>query len=281
MKKFENIVIASDLDGTFFGPKATLVERNLRAVKYFTENGGHFAVASGRFFGNILSSFPNAAEYVNMPCVTCNGAVIYDFQKEKLKIVENIPYETVKELVEFIAENTQDAALRMTSEQIGFVYSPRDAQSERVAGEIERVSAEGTKMLIAPTEQWKDLTFYQAVLRADRDEVELIKPMLRERFDGRLYVTQSGRALLDIQSWGVNKGITLRRVVKDTLGDNVTLYTCGDYINDIELHSAADVSVCPANAHDEIKAMCDMCLCSNEEGVVADLIEYLDKTVKN
>ena len=34
-KKFENILIASDLDGTFFGSKTHLVERNLEKIKYF------------------------------------------------------------------------------------------------------------------------------------------------------------------------------------------------------------------------------------------------------
>ena len=39
------------------------------------------------------------------------------------------------------------------------------------------------------------------------------------------------------------------------LGEGKTLYTCGDYLNDIELHQAADVSVCPSNAHEDIKEM--------------------------
>ena len=48
MSKFENIVIASDLDGTYFATGTKLVERNLERVRYFCENGGHFTFATGR-----------------------------------------------------------------------------------------------------------------------------------------------------------------------------------------------------------------------------------------
>ena len=39
---------------------------------------------------------------------------------------------------------------------------------------------------------------------------------------------------------------------------------------------AADVGVCPSNALDEVKKVADLCLCSNEEGVIADLIEHIE-----
>jgi hydroxymethylpyrimidine pyrophosphatase-like HAD family hydrolase len=38
----------------------------------------------------------------------------------------------------------------------------------------------------------------------------------------------------------------------------------------------ADISACPSNANDNVKAICKHCLCSNDEGVIADLIDLLD-----
>lgn len=52
MKKFEGYLIVSDLDGTFLGKQSRIVERNVEAVRYFTENGGLFTFATGRAFYN-------------------------------------------------------------------------------------------------------------------------------------------------------------------------------------------------------------------------------------
>ena len=78
MKKFENIIIASDLDGTFLSSERTEVARNIEKIKYFTENGGIFTISTGRIFPHILAAAPNAREYVNAPVVSCNGMSLYD-----------------------------------------------------------------------------------------------------------------------------------------------------------------------------------------------------------
>ncbi|MBO7375623.1 MAG: HAD hydrolase family protein, partial [Clostridia bacterium] len=45
---FRGYMIVTDLDGTFFGPHAARIERNIEAVKRFTAGGGIFTVATGR-----------------------------------------------------------------------------------------------------------------------------------------------------------------------------------------------------------------------------------------
>ncbi|MBQ7398681.1 MAG: HAD hydrolase family protein, partial [Clostridia bacterium] len=58
-------------------------------------------------------------------------------------------------------------------------------------------------------------------------------------------------------------------------GHPVKVFGVGDYENDLALLGAADVAVCPANAHAAVKKISNMVLCSNDEGVIADLIERL------
>lgn len=48
MKKFENIIFASDVDGTFASYKQPMAYKNIEALKYFKENGGRFCFATGR-----------------------------------------------------------------------------------------------------------------------------------------------------------------------------------------------------------------------------------------
>ena len=45
MKKFEGVFILSDMDGTLLNSKGEIPCENSRAVRYFMENGGMFAVA--------------------------------------------------------------------------------------------------------------------------------------------------------------------------------------------------------------------------------------------
>ncbi len=280
MKKFDKIVIASDLDGTFFGTGARLVQRNLDAVKYFTENGGHFAIASGRSPAHIRMPFPSIAEYVNMPCATSNGAVISDFCADTKRIVKQMDRELVLEFNSFVRGVSDIAAIRFSSETVDYVYTPEDAVSPYYEKELGVIKEIGASCRISEPCEWDDLRIYQAVIKSEKEDIVVIREALKEHFDGRLYVTQSGRSMLDIQCHGVTKGNTLRSIANEVVGEGYTLYTCGDYLNDLGLHASADVAVCPENAHEDIKAICSLCFCSNEEGVIADLIEYLDKELE-
>lgn len=48
MKDFSNILILTDLDGTFFGKHAKIIQRNIDAIEYFKAKGGRFSIATGR-----------------------------------------------------------------------------------------------------------------------------------------------------------------------------------------------------------------------------------------
>ena len=58
---FDGVLIASDWDGTLFnGEKVPC--KNIEAIKYFIENGGHFTVSSGRQYSYIEESLEVLAE---------------------------------------------------------------------------------------------------------------------------------------------------------------------------------------------------------------------------
>jgi hydroxymethylpyrimidine pyrophosphatase-like HAD family hydrolase len=66
----------------------------------------------------------------------------------------------------------------------------------------------------------------------------------------------------------------MRRVSPDMAAR--TLIACGDYENDIPMLKAADIAICPANAMDEVKKICDFVLCDCDEGLIADIIEHIE-----
>ena len=103
-KKFEGILICSDIDGTVFYHEPVLdrryvPENSCRAIKYFQDNGGRFTFATGRFpqfSAKELLQYviPNAVDKVKAAAhrgtkMTCReGAleeIIGDFEREFVK----------------------------------------------------------------------------------------------------------------------------------------------------------------------------------------------------
>ena len=115
MKRFENIIIASDLDGTFMGKDSRIVPRNLEAIRYFKEHGGHFTFATGRTADIVLPRIPMAAELLNLPAVTANGTCLYDFGEKKAMEEYYLPYEVLAQLGAFFAVEAPDLAMRASS----------------------------------------------------------------------------------------------------------------------------------------------------------------------
>ena len=90
MGKFDKVLLASDFDNTLVytqgalergEPVPPMPERNRTAILHFIEEGGHFAMSTGR----ALPAFARHAKDIpiNTPSVIANGAAIYDFQVNK------------------------------------------------------------------------------------------------------------------------------------------------------------------------------------------------------
>ena len=76
MGKFENIIIVSDIDGTFLGKGGRLVPENLEAIEYFKKEGGSFTVATGREHFLVPPSIPEIASIINIPMIACGFTVL-------------------------------------------------------------------------------------------------------------------------------------------------------------------------------------------------------------
>ena len=275
MKKFEKTVIVTDLDGTFLDEHEGLVKRNLDAIEYFKSHGGHFTIATGRVAEHAKGAVSGVETMVNLPAITCNGACLYDFRSGEPKKEYIFEYELIMEIVEFVRKNYPSVGIRASAADYCFVSTQEDIKNPLLASDFERYR--GTSNLIAPYGEWKGLSIYKIVLRIDESLIDGAMDALKAYFGERVSVTQSWATIIDIQLGGVNKGATMESYVREALGKGVTIYACGDHINDVEMLTCADVAVCPSNAHPRVKEICDLCLCTNSEGLIAELIELIDR----
>ena len=83
---FDGVLLASDFDNTLIytedalrtgTPVPPLSEANRAALVRFMDQGGRFAVATGRALASFAALEPEVPS--NTPAIICNGAALYDF----------------------------------------------------------------------------------------------------------------------------------------------------------------------------------------------------------
>ena len=267
---FQNIIIYTDMDGTVLtdwnlGP--VVPPRNLAAIKRFMEKGGTFSVASGRQYLDILPFFEDLVP--NAPLVQGNGTSAYDCLNKRIVYRKPLSQRYKEESIALCRENpwvwgccgTTDTVM-----QINFGDS-RDAVTKAL-----------TEYRIDPDNFLNEE--YTKIVYVVDDPADI--PRLRQltdRFEtaGEMMQTLSSPVFLECydKRAGKDNGIKLAMELTGLTGK--TLVCIGDFYNDVPMLKVADIAACPANAPDDIKAMCQIVTCSNNEGALADLIEALEK----
>jgi len=279
MADLSNILIVTDLDGTFFGKHGAPIERNLEAVARLKQQGGHFTIATGRTNLNLKHKWRDAADLVNAPVVGCNGAMLVELATDRMIAGRLMDRGHVIELVDLMLREFPDLGARISVEE-GFLSSPvQRARCPEVDRDLMRVAP--AKVFTLPEEEWVSIAdWYKVVVRGSDIRVDEFRALAEKAFPGRFMTSKSGAAYLEFQSPGTTKATMLpylREYVEKKVGKPVRIYACGDYENDLDMLRAADVAVCPSNALDCIKSVSDLCLCHHTEGLTADLIELIEE----
>lgn len=274
--KFENIFIASDLDGTYFNSKTETVARNIEKVKYFCENGGRFTFATGRLPLFIKRPIPDARAQVNFPAVMGNGTCLFDYQSERAIEEHFLNTALLAEVESFIAGiSGVEAGLRATYDK-GVTFS--NIVNETLKREYDTFP-EYVERVVCSAREWGGYRLYKANIRGKADAIEALYPYVEKEFSGVLSVTRSARTMIELMPHGTSKAAMLQGVKEKYFNNDVMLCTVGDYDNDLAMHAISDLSVCPSNANDAVKSVCKLQLCSNDDGVIADLIDYFDGNI--
>ena len=272
MKKFEGHMIITDLDGTFLGKGACIVERNVRLANYFMENGGLFTFATGRGFMNLRVAIPNAEDYINAPIIAANGTCLYDAANDSLSDFVLLDAELAKKAVYYVLENYPGMNIRMTGKD-GFYIVSSDLREKKL---FSRVDPKYVHLM--PIEEWPLDTWMKCVFVGEETEIQRLRFDLPDKFPQFEYAF-SGSHIFEFQKMGVTKGTavkSLKAVCEEKYGHPITVYCVGDYGNDLDMLRSADVAVCPDNAIDEVKDVADYVLCNHNEGVIGDLVELIE-----
>lgn len=267
---FQNIVIYTDMDGTVLtdwslGP--VVPQRSMASIKRFMEKGGTFSIASGRQHLDILSFFDGLIP--NAPLVQGNGTSLYDCIQNKVLISLPLSREYKEECVAMCKANPWIWPVTGTAHTVMQVAmgDGRDKRNHSITGDSisieEFLSGEYTKVVYV-VEDPKDISRVEALTDAFRTAPQMQK-------------AKSSPVFLECYDLRAGKDAGIRMAMELAGIQHKTLVCIGDFYNDEAMLRIADIAACPANAPEDIKALCQIITCSNNEGALADLIEILEK----
>ena len=273
MKKFQNILIASDIDGTLLWKSKYIHPRNFEKLRYFCENGGHFALSSGRNSKDVFAVSEQLRSYINMPCILCNGSYLFDAKTEEILNPHYLNPLPLTEAFREMKRKYKNIGLRATVIE-GFLCPEEDdiALGFLIASHLGHLAHS------RPIAEFAEEKIFKAVFVSDDvKNLRSLQKELLERYADRFAVTTSDDTILEIMPIGVSKKTQFPYLKK--LYPNAELWCIGDFHNDVEMLKGADIAVCPENAVDEIKEICHLQVCHCKDGALAEMIDEIEKKI--
>ena len=270
MKKFEGILICTDLDGTLLKGDKTVSKENLRAIEYFESEGGRFTFITGRMPFYAKATYDVIRPNAPVGCV--NGGGIYDYKEGKYLWTCELERSCL-ELVEYIDNNVEGIGIQVSTFDKAY-FSRENAAMQR----FRKVT--GVENLV---KYYYDVNEPIAkILFADMREESLLRVqdlLLNHPRANEFDFIRSEKTLYEILPKGMSKGSVLKRL-SGILGiDMKRTVAIGDFNNDISMIRAADIGIAVDNANDEVKAAADHITVDNEHHAIAKIISDIEKSI--
>lgn len=263
------MIIASDLDGTLLKSNTDISEENLHAIERLAQKGAKIILLTGRTLYEVPKELRTCkgVEYI----VFSNGAGIYHREKGiiEYRTISNETafkiYKVLNEYKTFIELYTNGAPYVETADfsQESFEYYKIDSQFIPEMYKSRR-TCDSIKDLIF------DLDFKTEMLDVffrNQDERSECYERLKKEFD-EIEITTSMTNNLEIMLKGINKGSALCELCQIAGFDIKDVTVVGDSKNDLTAFNTEAKKYAVANACEEIKALADKIICSNDENIM-------------
>lgn len=257
-------LVVCDMDGTLLDGDQRIPDGFWAVSERLAERGIALVPASGRQYATLQQMF--AEERSITTFIAENGNLVV--RDGEADVVGSLP----QELVGRVAERVRGA----TDRDLGLVYcGRRSAYIERrdaaFVAEAERYYAELQQ--VDDVTEIDDLPLKLAVYAFDGAESAAHDVLTGIPGDHEIVV--SGEHWADIMNPAVNKGVALR-ALQESLGVTPAQTAAfGDYLNDLEMLEAAELSFAMENAHARVAAEARFTAPSNRAHGVIRVLEHL------
>ena len=267
---FSDVLLAVDVDRTLTGPDSKIPERNIQAIRYFTENGGKFTVNTGRS----LNTYRGHMQVVptNAPLLLFNGgADYYEGQWLRCRQIDLPMWEVLLQ----VRKEFPNINLELQALDCHYLIDPTPEFERMYVGmqwpyKIPQTGADlgpFVKFALFDNPTTDTVGCLYEGTPEQLAEVDRIEARILELWGDQVDTTRSAPRIIDVQAKGCSKGAAAL-ALKEALGKKL-LVCVGDADNDITMMEAADFAFCPADA---VIAGRYPAVCNCGDGAVADVI---------
>ena len=270
MAKFSNILIVSDMDGTFFGEKGRIVPENVEAIKYFNNNGGRFTFITGRNHPAVMG-YSELAEIISAPIGFHNGAYIYDTAKKQVLCETFIPYPVALDVCKYLMSLPDEIDFTL---RCAFSFHKIDGKN---SNDYKLFTKRYDCCSIIGYNDLKETKVNKIVFSGNVEKIAPVRSYIETAYADSLECTSAGTGYIEIMPKGVTKATVIPKLRALDGYENVKVFAIGDYENDVEMLKTADYGACPENALDAAKAAAKIHVCHHDKGAVAHLIRVIEE----
>ena len=268
MRKFENKLLCTDIDGTLIDNNNSISEDNIKAIEYFCENGGKFTIASGRCVEAIEPILKQLK--VDMPIVCLNGCAIYEPLKRKFLKLNTID-NSVSKIIDEIVNRFPESGFEIFSNDYIYIQKSSKIVEEHIKREnikmVQYVS--DYKTVLKP---WIKILFGQ-----NEEQTECIKDYYSNSpYNDYFKLIQTHPLYFEIFNLNSNKGTALKEICDMCCINYNDVFAIGDNDNDIEMIKFAKYSAAVGNACDTLKEYANIVVSDNNNSAIYDFVNKLD-----
>lgn len=260
--KYKAVVL--DMDGTLLNSKLEIDEKTAEELKKFRCIGGKVYIATGRTYLSLKPYYDILG--LDTPVIAYNGAKVVSCFGDSI-----LEYPMEDDLVKYFIDVSRRTGIHLNlyQNEKWLVESPFNKESE-IYEEISGLSPEE-----ADFENLEEYFSTKVLFIAEKEKLDQLRNEILVDLDGLVHVTASKPFFLEIMKKGVNKGETLKKLMKSEGINLEEVIAFGDGLNDLEMIKTAGLGVAMGNSYEELKAVADMVTKDNDSNGIGEVMSEL------
>lgn len=260
-------LLVLDLDGTLTNSKKEITPLTLKRLIEAQEAGVKIVLASGRpTYGITPLCDALQMDHFGGYILSFNGGKIIEVSAMETLYEQTLPRSIIPTL--YSAANEAGATI--------LSYLNEKIVTERPDDQYVQYESFLTKMSTLKVEKFCDAINFdpdKCLIVGEAEKLIPLNEQLNEKFGDLLSAYRSEPFFLEVVPKGIDKALSLMRLMEQTKNSAKEMIAVGDGFNDLSMIKLAGLGVAMANAQDQVKEAANYITTSNEEDGVAAVVE--------